>query len=132
MATRSLGVLLITALVAACASGGQHSSSASPSPSPSSSSSASGRETFSVKQLSSTAAANVYDALNTLEPEILNGRGRGAPDVYVDTVKQPDGLDRLKQISISNVSSVAYLRYDKAQSLPNEHSSGGAIVVTLR
>ena len=124
MHPRSLALALVAALLAACASAGSHTSA--------SRSSAAGREVFTVEQLASTAAATVYDALNTLEPELLTGRGRGAPDVYVGAVKQSDGIAHLKQVSLSGVREVVYLRYDQAQRLPNERSSGGAFVVTLR
>ncbi len=122
---------LIAAFVAACATGTQHSATTSP-PASSTRTSASGRETFSAEQLSSTAAANVFDALTTLKPEILNGRGRGTPDVYVGAVKQQTGLDRLKELSLVAVSEVTYLRYDQARNLTDAQSPGGAIVVTLR
>ncbi|MHB2034940.1 MAG: hypothetical protein ACYCVE_16460 [Gemmatimonadaceae bacterium] len=94
-------------------------------------SSASGRESFTAKQLSSAASADVYDAIQVLDPQVLTGNGRGAPDVYIGNVKQTDGLDRLKNLSVSDVKTVTYLRYDKAQDLPDQHSSGGAIVVAL-
>ena len=123
---------LIAAFAASCATGGQHSATSGPSTSASPTASRSGRETFSADQLSSTAAANVFDALSTLKPEILNGRGRGEPDVYVGTVKQQTGLDRLKELSLVAVREVTYLRYDQARNLTDAQSAGGAIVVTLR
>ncbi len=128
----AIGLSLVAAGAIACATGGQHAATTSVPASSSRASSSSGRETFSADQLSSTAAANVFDALTTLKPEVLTGRGRGAPDVYVGTVKQQTGLDRLKELSLSSVSEVTYLRYDQAQSLTDARSPGGAIVVTLR
>lgn len=136
MRLQSIGLTLVAAVAVACASGHHsapsNSSASTPSASTSSTTSASGRETFSADQLSSTAAANVYDALSTLKSEVLTGRGRGAPDVYVGAVKQQSGLDRLKEISLSAVSEVTYLRYDQARNLTDAQSPGGAIVVTLR
>jgi len=123
---------LIAAFAAACATGSQHSATTNAPASASPTARTSGRETFSAEQLSSTAAANVFDALTTLKPEILNGRGRGAPDVYVGAVKQQTGLDRLKELSLVAVSEVTYLRYDQARNLTDAQSPGGAIVVTLR
>ena len=131
MRTTSIG-LLIAIFATACATGSQHSATTSAPASASRTTSTSGRETFSAEQLSSTAAANVFDALTTLKPEILNGRGRGLPDVYVGTVKQQTGLDRLKELSLVAVSEVTYLRYDQARNLTDAQSPGGAIVVTLR
>lgn len=122
----------IAAFAASCATGGQHSATTSPSTSARPTASTSGRETFSADQLSSTAAANVFDALSALKPEILNGRGRGEPDVYIGTVKQHTGLGRLKELSIVAVSEVTYLRYEQARNLTDAQSAGGAIVVTLR
>lgn len=123
--------LLIAGVALACAAGGQHAATGA-SPSGATASGSSGRETFSAQQLSSTAAANVYDALAALKPEVLTGRGRGAPDVYIGAVKQPTGLDRLKELSLFAVIEVSYLRYDQARNLSDAQSAGGAIVVTLR
>ena len=137
MRIRSIGFVVAISLAGvfvACATAGQRAGT-SGQQSPKSSapaSAASGRETFSAEQLASTAAANVYDALNMLRPEVITGRGRGAPDVYVGAVKQPSGLDRLKELALSAVSEVTYLRYDQARSLADAQSSGGAVVVTLR
>jgi len=47
-------------------------------------------------------------------------------------VKQQTGLERLKELSLSSVSEVTYLRYDQARTLTDAQSAGGAIVVTLR
>jgi len=126
MRTTSIGLLIAT-VVMACATGGSPSVAGS-----SPIAAVSGRDTFSAEQLSSTAAANVFDALTTLKPEILTGRGRGVPDVYVGTVKQPTGLNRLKELSLYSVREVTYLRYDQARTLTDAQSPGGAIVVTLR
>src|ERR1041385_5748263 len=107
MRFRSLSPLILGYIALACATGGQRSvTTASPTRG------SSGRETFSADQLSSTAAATVFDALTTLKPDVLTGRGRGAPDVYVGMVKQQTGLERLKELSLSGVEEVTYLRYD--------------------
>jgi hypothetical protein len=130
----SIGLLIATSavcLLASCASS-HHAAAGSGSTSPSASKDSSGRETFSAEQLTSTAAANVFDALTTLKPEVLTGRGRGAPDVYIGAVKQQAGLDRLKAISLSGVHDVTYLRYDQARTLTDAQSTGGAIVVTMQ
>src|SRR5690348_12493795 len=97
---------LIVAFGAACATASQHAATTSAPASASPTARTSGRERFSAEQLSSTATANVFDALTTLKPEILNGRGRGEPDVYVGTVKQQTGLNRLKELSLVAVSEV--------------------------
>ena len=131
MRTTSIGLLIAT-FAAACATASQHSATTSAPASASPTARTSGREIFSAEQLSSTAAANVFDALTTLKPEILTGRGRGEPDVYVGTVKQQTGLNRLKELSLVAVSEVTYLRYDQARNLTDAQSPGGAIVVTLR
>ncbi len=128
-----IGLVAAACVAVACAArGGPHGTTASSPADSASSGSSSGRETFAVTRLASTAAQTVYDALNTIESDILTGRGRGAPDVYVNMVKQTSGLDRLKELSLSAVREVTYLRYDKAQSLPDSRSPGGAILVTLR
>lgn len=128
---RFLVATSVTCLLAACASS-HHTAAGSGTTSTSSTKGSSGRETFSAEQLTSTAAANVFDALTTLKPDVLTGRGRGAPDVYVGAVKQQAGIDRLKEISLSGVHDVTYLRYDKARSLTDAQSTGGAIVVTMQ
>jgi len=130
----SIGLLVatsVTFLLAACASS-HHAAPGSTSTTSSSTKSSSGRETFSAEQLSSTAAANIYDAINTLKPEVLTGRGRGAPDVYVGAVKQQTGVDRLKELSLTGLHDVTYLRYDQARNLTDAQSPGGAIVITLQ
>jgi hypothetical protein len=124
--------LFIATFAASCGAGAQHSATAGSLARTSPTTTAGGRETFSAEQLSSTAAATVFEALTTLKPEVLTGRGRGAPDVYVGTVKQQTGLDRLKELSVSAVQEVTYLRYDQARTLTDAQSPGGAIVVTLR
>jgi len=120
MRLHSIGFVLAV-IATACATAGQ-----APPTTNAPTSNATGRETFSADQLSSTAAANVFDALTTLKPEILTGRGRGVPDVYVGTVKQPTGLDRLKELSLFSVREVTYLRYHQARTLTDAQSPGGA------
>jgi hypothetical protein len=127
MSPRSIGFALIAALLAGCASSGHQQASGT-----SASSSASGEQVVTIDQLRSTAAANVYDALAALDPQLLNGRGRGAPDVYVGSIKQTEGIDRLKAIALTRVRTVTVLRYDQAKHLPDQQSSGGAIVVALQ
>jgi hypothetical protein len=47
-------------------------------------------------------------------------------------VKQKTGVDRRKELSLTGVRDVTYLRYDQARNLTDAQSPGGAIVVTLQ
>ena len=79
-----------------------------------------------------TAASNLFDALQTLRPEMLTGHGLGAPDVYMRDLREPKGVDRLREIPISQVQQVKYLKPEVARNLSGQQSPGGALVVTLR
>ena len=133
-----LGVLLVFCAAAACASraAGQEPSSApnqAVKPAADTTKPKVG-EVFTADQLLRTAAANVYDALQQVEPQVLTGRGRGAPDVYVDRVLQLRGLDKLRELSLTAIRDATYLRSDQAQAqkLTDSQSAGGAILVRLR
>lgn len=79
-----------------------------------------------------TAASNLFDALQTLRPEMLTGHGLGAPDVYMRDLREPRGVDRLREIPISQVQQVRYVKPEAARNLSGQQSPGGALVVTLR
>lgn len=119
---RTAGLALAAALVMACASAGQGGSQ-SPGAS---------RDTITSADLSASTASNVYDAINAIRPRILNGRGRGAPDVYIGGVRQSSGLQRLRELPLSGVAEVRYLPFEEARQLAGERAEGGAIVVTMR
>ena len=79
-----------------------------------------------------TAGSNLYDAIRTLRPEMLTGHGLGAPDVYVRDLREPKGVERLREIPIGQVQHVQYVKPEDARSLSGQQSQGGALVVTLR
>ena len=79
-----------------------------------------------------TAGANAYDAIQTLRPEMLTGHGLGAPDVYIRELREPKGVERLKEIPLAQVQQVQYLKPEDARSLRGQQSQGGALLVTLR
>ena len=83
-------------------------------------------------QLMNTAGANAYDAIHTLRPEMLTGHGLGAPDVYIRDLREPKGVERLKEIPLAQVQQVQYLKPEDARSLSGQQSQGGALLVTLR
>lgn len=110
-------------IVMACATGGRGGAAAD----------ASGQHVLSSAQLANTAARSVHEAIRILRPELLTGRGRGEPDLYVDGRREPTGVQRLKEIAVSAVETVEYLRVEQARSrFPDGQSQGGALVVTLR
>lgn len=121
------------ALVMACATAGKGSrASASATSQDTTSSGTSSRDALTGDELMNTAASNVYDALNTLRPEMLTGHGLGAPDVYIRDLREPKGVERLREIPISQVQQVRYVKPEDARSLSGQQSQGGALVVTLR
>ena len=65
-------------------------------------------------QLMNTAGANAYDAIHTLRPEMLTGHGLGAPDVYIRDLREPKGVERLKEIPLAQVQQVQYLKPEDA------------------
>lgn len=138
MRTSRIGLAAVACLAAACASSGatQHASGTTFTASAPTTATANVQpgQVFTADDLSRSAASNVYDALQQLQPEVLSGHGRGAPDVYVDRVLQSSGLDRLRNLSLTSVEDVTYLRADQAQSqgLTDSKSAGGAILVRLR
>lgn len=122
------------ALLMACATGGAGGGAAAPSTSDSttSSSSTSSRDVLTAKELMNTAGQNAYDAIHTLRPEMLTGHGLGAPDVYIRDLREPKGVERLREIPLSQVQTVQYLKPEDARSLSGQQSQGGALVVTLK
>lgn len=92
----------------------------------------SSRDALTGEELMNSAATNLLDALHTLRPEMLTGHGLGAPDVYIHDIREPKGVDRLREIPISQVQQVKYLKPEDARSLSGQQSAGGALVVSLR
>jgi hypothetical protein len=121
------------ALVMACATGGTGSSAGASATSDSTaSSSTSNRDALTGDELMNTPASNAYDAIYTLRPEMLTGHGLGAPDVYIRDLREPKGVERLREIPLSQVQKVQYVKPEDARSLSGQQSQGGALVVTLR
>jgi hypothetical protein len=121
------------ALAMACATGGTGSTAAASATSDSASGSrTSSRDMLTGDQLMNTAGENAYDAIHTLRPEMLTGHGLGAPDVYIRDLREPKGVERLKEIPLAQVQQVQYLKPEDARSLSGQQSQGGALLVTLR
>jgi hypothetical protein len=121
------------ALAMACATGGTGSTAAASATSDSTSGSrTSSRDMLTGDQLMNTAGENAYDAIHTLRPEMLTGHGLGAPDVYIRDLREPKGVERLKEIPLAQVQQVQYLKPEDARSLSGQQSQGGALLVTLR
>ena len=121
------------AFAMACSTGGAGSgASASAKSGDTAPSSASSRDALTGEELMNTAATNLFDALHTLRPEMLTGHGLGAPDVYVRDLREPKGVERLREIPLSQVQQVRYLKPEDARGLSGQQSQGGALVVTLR
>jgi len=126
-------IACISALVMACATGGKGSGADSSATSEKSmSSGTSSRDALTADDLMNTAAANVYDAIHTLRPEMLTGHGLGAPDVYIRDLREPKGVERLREIPLAQVQQVQYVKPEDARSLSGQQSQGGALLVTLR
>ncbi len=92
----------------------------------------SSRDALTAEQLQQSTGANLYDAIQQLRPEMLNGHHLGTPDVYVDNVRQSTGMERIRQLTVASVVEVHYLGPSKARVLPGEVSDAGALVVTLK
>jgi hypothetical protein len=121
------------ALMMACATGGTGSSAGASATSDSTAgSNTSSRDALTGDELMNTPASNAYDAIHTLRPEMLTGHGLGAPDVYIRDLREPKGVERLREIPLSQVQRVQYLKPEDARSLSGQQSQGGALVVTLR
>ena len=93
---------------------------------------ASSRDALTADQLRQSTGTNLFDAIQQLRPELLNGHHLGTPDVYVDNVRQSTGMDRLRQLTVASVVEVHYVGPSKARLLPGEVSDAGALVVTLK
>jgi|GEM_PF-5041245 hypothetical protein len=126
-------IVCISALAMACSTGGNGGGAATAaSPDHTTSSGTSSRDALTGDDLMNTAAANVYDAINTLRPEMLTGHGLGAPDVYIRDLREPKGVERLREIPLSQVQAVQYVKPEDAHSLSGQQSQGGALLVTMR
>jgi len=126
-------IACITALAMACSTGGNgKGAAAAAAPDHTTSSGTSSRDALTGEDLMNTAAANVYDAINTLRPEMLTGHGLGAPDVYIRDLREPKGVERLREIPLSQVQAVQYVKPEDALSLSGQQSQGGALLVTMR
>lgn len=126
-------IACVFALAAGCATGGKGSGAGTSATSAGvAGSGASSRDVLTGDELMNTAASNVYDALHTLRPEMLSGHGLGAPDVYIGDLREPKGVDRLREIPLSQVQQVQYLKPEDARSLRGQQSEGGALKVTMR
>ena len=90
------------------------------------------RDVLAAERLGASTASNLYEAIQQLRPELLSGHHLGTPDVYIGDVRQPTGLDRLKQLAVVAVAEVRYLPYAAARSLPGAQSEAGALVVTMK
>lgn len=135
MGRRVTGMAIACAglLVMACATGGNAGGAgASAAPDSTASSATSSRDVLTSDDLMNTPASNVYDAIHTLRPEMLTGHGLGAPDVYLRDLREPKGIERLRELPLNQVQRVQYLKPEDAHSLSGQQSQGGALVVTLR
>ena len=63
---------------------------------------------------------------------MLTGHGLGAPNVYIRDMREPKGVERLREIALSQVQQIRYVKPEDARSLSGQQSQGGALVVTLR
>lgn len=129
---RAALIALGSALLAACATSGSGGAAGGVPASDDVAANSSSRNVLTAEQLGNTAASNVYDAIRTLRPELLTGRGLGAPDVYIRGARETRGLDRLKEIPVTQVDRVEYLRLEAARDLAGQQSQGGALVLTLK
>jgi hypothetical protein len=120
------------AFAMACATGGSGSSAAPAASDNAASSTKASRDALTGEDLMNTAASNVYDAIHSLRPEMLTGHGLGAPDVYIRDLRETKGVERLREIPLSQVQMVKYLKPEDAHGLSGQQSQGGALVVTLR
>jgi hypothetical protein len=133
MARRFAVMATACALAMACTTGGQGGGAAeSAKPDNSKSESTSSRDVLTSEEMTNTAASNLYDAMHTLRPEMLTGHGLGAPDVYIRDLREPKGVERLREIPLTQVQQVQYLKPEDARGLSGQQSQGGALVVTLR
>lgn len=128
-----IGIACASALVMACATGGKGSGADSSAASDSGTrSGTSNRDALTGDDLMNTAASNAYDAIHTLRPDMLTGHGLGAPDVYIRDLREPKGIERLREIPLAQVQQVQYVKPEDARSLSGQQSQGGALLVTLR
>ena len=135
MRISTITLLVTVGLTLACASSGPaHAASTTATPGADSRGGLAVGETLTADQLLRSAASNLYDALQQLDPAVLTGHGRAAPDVYVGGVMQLSGVDRLKELPLTVVRDVTYLRAEQVQGqyLADSRSLGGAILVRLR
>jgi hypothetical protein len=92
---------------------------------------ASTQDTITAQDLGNTTAVTLYEAIKELRPEMLTGHNRGDPIVYIGQLRQPNGLDRLKQLRPNQATKVIYLKPLDAEHALGEHTDTGVLVVTM-
>jgi len=74
---------------------------------------------------------NAYDLVARLHPNWLRSQGRQSVQVWMDNQRM-GGVSSLRNMSLSGLASIRYLRPSEAQARYGLDNQGGAIVLSIR
>lgn len=121
--------LFLSVIVAGCASSGSNSES----------NAGVRRDVLTREQILATNARTVYEAIDALRSNWLRPRGvdtfigtPGRVQAYVDTIRQPDGVESLRDVHVNDVEYVQYFDGIAATGRWGLDHGHGAIVVVTR
>lgn len=75
---------------------------------------------------------DAYQAVQRLRPQWLRSRGNTVPQVVTDGMRQPAGLDALRQYRVSELEEMRYMSATEATNRFGTGFDGGAILVSTR
>jgi hypothetical protein len=127
--TRMTSILVLTIILAACASSGSRAAGAASSP----------RNVITTQQIEAVGRSSAYEVVQQLRPEWLRGRGAtsltnteaGMPVVFLNTARHGN-LDVLRSMPLPEIREIRYLTGPEATQLFGTGVSGGVIQVILR
>lgn len=127
MPRRTILLLFITLILAACASSGTQGTRERRD-----------RDHITRDEIARVQVGTAYEVVETLRPQYLRSRGMGSttapPEyavVYIDGVRA-GGLDQLRRVSRDSLEEIRYINGSDATTRFGTGHGGGAILVTTR
>lgn len=75
---------------------------------------------------------DAYQAIQRLRPQWLRSRGGNDPQIVTDGMRQPGGLESLRQYRVSEIQELRYMSASEATNRFGTGFDGGAILVSTR
>lgn len=87
---------------------------------------------ITAEQLTDMAQLDAYQAIQRLRPQWLRSRGSSDPQVMSDGMRQPGGLESLRQFRVADIQELRYMSSSDATNRFGTGFDGGAILITTK